>query len=175
MKTLKISLALILGFTLLFSSQAFAQPNKKVTPALAAFTNTDFMLKFHDLRIEAESAALGVIQNQNKFESGDYKRLRTSYDQTAQRANKMLNAIKVDFLDKKKLKMIAQYPEMYTEGLRFKLDDLSDFYANNFQQTLADAQVMDEDGSAILLLITELIGLTTVSYTHLTLPTTPYV
>ena len=160
MKTLKISLALILSIVLYSTTATFAQPNKKVSPALAAFTNTDFMLKFHDLRIEAESAALGVVQNQDRFDNGDFKRLRTSYDQTAQRANKMLEAIKVDFLDKKKLKMIAQYPEMYTEGLRFKLNDLSDFYANNFQQTLADAQVMEEDGSAILLLITELIGLT---------------
>ena len=160
MKTLKLFPALILGVILLVSTNSFAQPNKKVSPALAAFTNTDFMTKFHDLRIEAESAALGVIQNEDKFSRGDYKKLRTSYDQTTQRANNMLNAIKVDFLDKKKLKMIANYPEMYTEGLRFKLNDLSEFYANNFQQTLADAQVMDEDGSAILLLITELIGLT---------------
>ena len=160
MKTFKISLALILSIVLFSTNTAFAQPNKKVSPALAAFTNTDFMLKFHDLRIEAESAALGVVQNQDKFDRGDFKRLRTSYDQTAQRANKMLEAIKVDFLDKKKLKMIAEYPEMYTEGLRFKLNDLADFYANNFQQTLADAQVIEEDGAAILLLITELIGLT---------------
>lgn len=160
MKTLKFFPAIILGVFLLTSSNAFAQPNKKVSPALAAFTNTDFMMKFHDLRIEAESAALGVIQNQDKFAQRDYKKLRTSYDQTTQRANNMLNGIKVDFLDKKKLKMIANYPEMYTEGLRFKLNDLSEFYANNFQQTLADAQVMEEDGSAILLLITELIGLT---------------
>ena len=160
MKNLKVFTVVTLTIFLLISSNVFAQSNKKISPALAAFTNTEFMTKFHDLCAEAENSVLSIIQNQHKFSRGDYNKLKTSYGQTAKRANNMLNSIKVDFLDRKKLKMISNYPEMYTEGLQYKLNDLSDFYASNFQQTLADAQVLDEDGSAILLLITELIGLT---------------
>ena len=157
---MKKFIALVISIFLLMSFYANAQYNKKISPALANFNNTEFMLKFHDLGIEAESTVKGVIENQQKFNSKDLRNLRTAYDQSVQRANTLLSTIKQDFLDKKKLKMISEYPDMYTDGLRYKLDDLSDFYANNFQQTLADAGGMENDGSAILLLVTELIGLT---------------
>ena len=152
--------ALVISIFLLVSFSVNAQYNKKISPALANFNNTDFMLKFHDLGIEAESTVKGVIDNQQKFSPKDLRSLRTAYDQSVKRANTLLSTIKQDFLDKKKLKMISEYPDMYTDGLRYKLDDLSDFYAINFQQTLADAGGMENDGSAILLLVTELIGLT---------------
>ena len=147
-------------FLLLFSASILsAQPNKKVMPALAKFLNTEFMLKFRDLRIEAESAALGVQARKDELKSADLMRLRSAYDQTASRANNLLENIKQDFLNPKKLKSIAEFPEMYSDGLRYKLQELSDFYAANFQQVLADAQVKNVDGSAILLLVVELISL----------------
>jgi len=147
-------------FLLLFSASTLsAQPNKKVMPALSKFLNTEFMLKFRDLRIEAESAALGVQARKDELKSADLMRLRSAYDQTASRANNLLENIKQDFLNQKKLKSIAEFPEMYSDGLRYKLQELSDFYAANFQQVLADAQVKNVDGSAILLLVVELISL----------------
>lgn len=147
---------------LLFSTAAFAQPNKKVGPALTKFLNTEFMVKYRDLRIEAESAAIGAQSRKDQMKSSDVFRLRTAYDQTATRANQMLEGIKQDFLNGKKLKSIAEFPDMYSDGLRYKLQDLADFYAANFQQALADASVEKEqvDGSAVLLLVVELIGLT---------------
>ncbi len=141
---------------------AGAQPNKKVGPALTKFLNTEFMIKFRDLRIAAESAALSAQSNQGNIKQSDVFRLRSAYDQTASRANQLLSNIKQDFLNDKKLKSIAEFPEMYSDGLRYKLQELSDFYSANFQQVLADASVSQEDvdGSAVLLLVVELISLT---------------
>jgi|APTNR8051073442_1049403.scaffolds.fasta_scaffold00247_36 hypothetical protein len=146
-------------------SAAVAQPNKKVGPALTNFLNTEFMLKYRDLRITAESAALSVQSNQSAgLAQSDVFRLRSAYDQTATRANQLLENIKQDFLMPKKLKTIAEFPEMYSDGLRYKLQELADYYSANFQQALADAAVKADgeevDGSAVLLLVVELIGLT---------------
>jgi hypothetical protein len=148
---------------LLLTTSAVAQPNKKVGPALSKFLNTAFMMKYRDLRINAESAAIGAQSRKDELKSSDIFRMRTAYDQTATRANQILDGIKQDFLNPKKLKSIAQFPDMYSDGLQFKLQELADFYAANFQQALADAAATDKeqvDGSAMLLLVVELIGLT---------------
>jgi len=140
-----------------------AQPNKKVAPALSKFLNTEFMIKYRDLRIQAESAAISVQSQQDQMKPEDRARLRSAYDQTASRANQLLESIKLDLLNAKKLKTISDFPEMYSDGMRLKLTELSDFYAANFQQLLADISVdkkQEVDGSAILLLTIELIGLT---------------
>lgn len=156
----KLQPYLILGFLLLSGCLLFAQPNKKVSPALHKFLNTEFMLKFHDLRIEAESAVINV-QTAQQLQADERYRLRSAYDQTAQRANKIITTIKQDFMNRKKLKTISQFPEMYSDGLRYKLQELADFYATSFQQPLADATMaQQEDGAALFLLITELVGLT---------------
>jgi len=146
-------------------SAAVAQPNKKIGPALTNFLNTEFMLKYRDLRIMAESSVLSVQSNQGAgLVQADVYRLRSAYDQTATRANQLLDNIKQDFLLPKKLKTIAEFPEMYSDGLRYKLQELADYYSANFQQALADAAVKvdgeEVDGSAVLLLVVELIGLT---------------
>lgn len=148
-------IALLLCSTALLT----AQPNKKVGPALSKFLNTEFMTKFRDLRIEAESAAINVQSRKDELKPAELMRLRSGYDQTASRANGLLENIKQDFLNPKKLKSIAEFPDMYSDGLRYKLQELADFYTANFQQVLADAQVKNVDGSAILLLVVELISL----------------
>lgn len=154
------SYPLLLLLTLLvLSNGAFAQPNKKVAPALSKFLNTEFMLKYHDLRIEAESAVINV-QTNPQIQGSDLYRLRAAYDQTAQRANKIIESIKQDFMNRKKLKTVGDFPEMYSDGLRYKLQDLADFYAINFKQPVADLTQNQVDGSAIFLLVTEMIGLT---------------
>ncbi len=152
----------VLVFIALFLNVlAQAQPNKKVAPALSKFLNTEFMVKFHDLHIEAESQAIGAQARQEALSASDVYRLRAAYDQSAHRANQLLQSIKLDFLNQKKIKTITEFPDMYADGLRFKLQELADFYAANFQQALADASIGSEkDGAAMLLLVTELIGLT---------------
>ena len=157
MKTLKFYFAIVA--LACFSIGLNAQANGKVSPALTNFKETEFMKKFQDLRIEAESTVRTINERQDEFEPATLNKLRTYYDQTADRANNVMDGVKNDFLSKKKLKMIVEFPDMYSEGLQFKLNELSDFYSNNFQQTLADAQVIEEDGS-VLLLIVELVSLT---------------
>lgn len=154
--------AILLFCLLLAGFHAAAQPNKKVAPALYQFVNTEFMQKYRDLRIQAESDAIRVQSGLEQLKPTEQYRLRTAYDQTASRANQLLESIKQDFQNTKKLKSIAEFPEMYSDGLRYKLQELSDFYAANFQQALADASVKKEevDGSVTLILIVELIGLT---------------
>jgi hypothetical protein len=123
-------------FFLLATLTATAQPNKKVGPALTKFLNTEFMTKFRDLRITAESAALSVQSNQGGIQQSDMFRLRSAYDQTATRANQLLNNIKQDFLNPKKLSSIAEFPEMYSDGLGYKLQEIADYYSSHFQQAI---------------------------------------
>nr|MBX2872817.1 hypothetical protein [Saprospiraceae bacterium] len=87
------------------------------------------------------------------------KKVRIGYDQTAARFNQVLTNIKADFLNPKKLKFISKFPDDYLKGLELELYQLTDFYALNFQQPLADAQAEELDGGAIFLLLSELIGL----------------
>lgn len=154
--------AVILFCLLIACFSAVAQPNKTVAPALYKFLNTEFMQKYRDLRIQAESDAIRVQSGLEQLKPTEQFRLRTAYDQTASRANQLLESIKQDFQNQKKLKTIAEFPDMYSDGLRYKLQELADFYAANFQQALADASVKKEevDGSVTMLLIVELIGLT---------------
>ncbi len=156
---MKYAIFQVVTALLLTATALPAQPNKKVGPALSKFLNTEFMTKFRDLRIQAESQAISAQSRKDELKPADFMRLRSAYDQTASRANSLIENIKQDFLNQKKLKSIAQFPDMYSDGLRYKLQDLSDFYTANFQQVLADAEVKDVDGSAILLLVIELIGL----------------
>ncbi len=137
-----------------------AQPNKKLAPALGKFLNTEFMVKFHDLKLEAESAAMTVIAKEQKMKPDDVAKVRTAFNQTAQRANKILEGIKQDFLDPKKLKSIESMPDLYSDGLKLRLIELQEFYSMHFQQTLADATADQVDGGALLLIVTELINLT---------------
>ena len=146
--------------TLLLISGLSAQPNKKLAPALGKFLNTEFMVKFHDLKLEAESAATNVIAKEQKMKPDDVAKVRTAFNQTAQRANKILEGIKQDFLDPKKLKSIESMPDLYSDGLKLRLIELQEFYSMHFQQTLADATSDQVDGSALLLIVTELINLT---------------
>lgn len=150
----------ILIITAAFITGLSAQPNKKLAPALGKFLNTEFMVKFHDLKLEAESAAMTVIAKEQKMKPDDVARVRTAFNQTAQRANKILEGIKQDFLDPKKLKSIEGMPDLYSDGLKLRLIELQEFYSMHFQQTLADATADQVDGSALLLIVTELINLT---------------
>ena len=157
MKTLLLSILCCF----LLAAGAQAQPDKKTAPALHNFLNTEFMLKFRDLRIECESKVLQTQMASMQLDPQLVFRLRSAHDQTATRANQLLENIKQDFLNEKKLKSISDFPEMYSDGLRFKLQDISDYYNTNFMQALADASIPQEevDGGAILLLVVELVGL----------------
>jgi hypothetical protein len=155
MKTYIITTLLLLT-TLMLS----AQPNKKIAPALSNFLNTEFMLKFNDLKIDAESSAAGILAREAQIKPADMVRIRTAYNQTAQRANKMIEVIKQDFLDAKKLKSIDAMPDMYSDGLKLRLAELSEFYSSHYKQALMDATGEQLAGSPLLFLVSEMISLT---------------
>lgn len=148
-----------------FSIQA--QQNSKVTGALSGFMKTKFMMKFQDIKTEAEGLANAFKAEQNNYSPRDRTRVATAYDKTVRRFNAVLIDIKNDFLDKNKLKVISKYPEMYGDGLRADMRDLTDYYAQNFQQALADVTNNQVDGSPIVLLLIELVSLSSEGITGL--------
>jgi hypothetical protein len=145
----------ILIVSILLSNALVFSQDAAVGDAIQNFKNTEFMLKYMDLKREIELEAQDFIANQNKYSLKDRRRVQLSYDRTAARFNQVLVDIKQDFLDKEKIKMINKYPKMYSDGLSNKVNDLDKFYKENFQ--LVFTEVTEKNGFAILALIMELI------------------
>lgn len=138
---------------------AYAQ-KKKVDEALNQFLDTKFMKKYIEMRNEAERTVSDFKQKSSLYEPADVKSVEQGYAATQREFDKVLLDIKQDLTDRKKRKFIEEFPEMYANNMSSQLDDLNDFYAENFQQRLRDATGDEIDGSPLLLLITELIGAT---------------
>ncbi|HKK76698.1 MAG TPA: hypothetical protein VJ953_16595 [Saprospiraceae bacterium] len=161
----KLSFLLILSFFL--APSLIAQGNQnEVSEALAEFMQTEFMRKFNDLRVQAETEVNAFRANSAQYDPQQVARVRVAYDQTAQRFNGLLNKIKMDFLDRQKLKYITQYPETYSRGLELDIRELSDFYSQNLQQTLADVTNNQQDGSALLILLIDLVKFSSSAIQH---------
>ncbi|MFK7906530.1 MAG: hypothetical protein AB8B69_15475 [Chitinophagales bacterium] len=140
-------------------NSAYAQ-KKKVDEALNQFLDTDFMKKYIEMRNEAERTVIDFKQKADLYDPADVKTVEHGYDLTQREFDKVLYDIKKDLTDSKKRKFVQKFPEMYGNNMESKLDDLNDFYAENFQQPLRDVTGDEIDGSPLLLLITELIGAT---------------
>ncbi len=133
-------------------------PNAKmvgVGNAIQKFKATDFMVRFSDFKNQMETDVRDFIARQNAYSQKDVRRVQMSYDKTAAKFNQIMLEIKQDFGDKEKIKMINKFPDMYSNGLKGKIDGLEDFYKANFQQTLSE--VTESDGSALLLVLVDLI------------------
>ena len=144
----------------IFPAMAQTQAQEKVDEALRGFLQTPFMTRFQDMRSEAEATVRSFKQEQNRYRPQDVARVQVAYDQTARRFNMVLENIKSDFLNSEKMKFIAKFPETYSQGMELELYRLSDFYAQNFQQALSDVTGSSVDGSPLVLILAELIGLT---------------
>lgn len=146
----------LLVLMLITHFSVFSQPqNQDLNNAIQRFKNTEFMVKYMDLKGQIEDEAEDFIAHQNKYTTKDRRRVQLSYDKTAARFNQLMLDIKQDFLDKQKIKMINKYPQMYSDGLTNKINELDRFYKENFQLTYTE--VTTDNGSAILALIFELI------------------
>ena len=133
-------------------------PNAKsvaVGNAIQQFKTSDFMVRFSDFKNQMETDARDFFARQNAYSVKDVRRVQMAYDKTGAKFNQIMLEIKQDFMDKEKVKMINKFPDMYSNGLKGKIDGLEDFYKANFQQTLAD--VTEKDGSALLLVLMDLI------------------
>ena len=113
------------------------------------------MVRFSDFKNQMETDARDFFARQNAYSVKDVRRVQMAYDKTGAKFNQIMLEIKQDFMDKEKVKMINKFPDMYSNGLKGKIDGLEDFYKANFQQTLAD--VTEKDGSALLLVLMDLI------------------
>ncbi|MEK7254678.1 MAG: hypothetical protein AAB316_08040, partial [Bacteroidota bacterium] len=115
----------------------------KVDEALEGFKKTSFMVQFLDLRTQMETTARGFRKmleqdGEGRFKPQDAQRVITGYEQSASRANAILQGVVSDFLQQKKMRFIARFPETYAKGLELDLRNLSDFSVQNFHQPLAD-------------------------------------
>lgn len=157
MKTIFLSILA----SLMLPLSMFAQKGKGgADDAIKAFVGTEFMTKFKELRERSQNAVTNFKEVQHNYPAEDVARVRQSYDRTAEKFNQLLESIKGDFLDKKKMKYITEYPDSYSKGLELEMYKLSDFYSQNFQQTLAEVTGDQIHGMPMILLITEIIGLT---------------
>lgn len=157
MKKLLFTSLIMIGMSMLWPLQA--QQNKVEGP-LSSFVHTDFMLKFKDLKIEAEAAVRRFKLQTPELLPEDVQAVQTGYEQSAYRFNQLLYNIKDDFLNNKKRKYIAAFPDDYLRTLELELHQLSEFYAIHFLQPMSDATGEQVDGSPAILLIVELVGLT---------------
>ena len=94
--------------------------------------------RYFALRREAENGVAAFKLELNNYKPEDIQRVRAGYEKTADRFNQELENMKNDFLNKKKLKYIVEFPKDYARSLELNFKDLSDFYAQNFQQVLQD-------------------------------------
>lgn len=157
----------LVALPLLWVSSLSAQANNnEISTALSEFMQTEFMRKFSDLRVQAETEIAAFRASSAQYDPQQVARVRTAYDQTAQRFNGLLNKIKMDFLDRQKLKYITEYPETYSRGLELDIRELSDYYSQNLQQTLADVTNNQQDGSALLILLIDLVKFSSSAIQH---------
>ncbi|MEZ4887670.1 MAG: hypothetical protein R3E32_23250 [Chitinophagales bacterium] len=150
------SLFLVITFT---TTPTYAQ-KKKVDEALDQFLDTKFMKKYIEMRDEAERTVMEFKQKADLYNPADVKTVEQGYARTQREFDKVLYEIKKDLTDPKKRKFVEKFPEMYGNNMEVQLDNLNDFYAENFQQPLRDVTGDEIDGNPLLLLITELIGAT---------------
>ncbi len=163
---MKNFLCTALAATLLFAAQlAFGQQSRKVDAALDGFKNTPFMQQYLDLRTQMETAARSfkaTVNNggEHPVDPADVRLVMEGYEKSVARANAILRGIVTDFLDPKKMKFIAKLPDSYAKGLELDLRNLNDFQTQNFMQPLADVTADQVDGVPVLLLVIQLVSLT---------------
>ncbi len=127
----------------------------KVDKALHGFLETDFMRQYRDLKIEAESLAATFKALGMKLQPAEVARVRKAYTGVADEFNRFLVDIKRDFMDRKKLKMIRDNRDMYANSLQYKLRELQDMYAQDFE-----AVAVEVSGSDVYALpLTAILGL----------------
>lgn len=133
---------------------------KNVDKALYGFLQTDFMRRFRDLKFNAENEVGRFKSMSNQLEPEQVARVKSAYTKIAHQFNQELEAIKRDFLDRKKMKLIKNNKEMYTNSLRYRFQELQDDYSQNFLRILVETTGDDRYASATIAAIFGLIRLT---------------
>jgi hypothetical protein len=95
----------------------------------------------------------------NNYKPDQIQKVKTGYEKTADRFNQELENMKMDFVNKKKLKYIIEFPKDYARSLELNFRELAQYYAENFQQPLQDVRQSKEDGGIVIALFLELFKL----------------
>ncbi len=114
-----------------------ANSQKNLDKALHGFLNTEFMQKYKNLKIEAESLAATFKAQSARMAPGDVALVKNANTRIVDKFNRQLIEIKRDFLDKKKLKLIRKNKEMYSNSHQFNLRELQDAYSQDFERVVA--------------------------------------
>ena len=122
---------------------ATTRRTEKLDATLVGFLETGFMTKFKEIKLEAESLVSTFKAHQDEFSPTDVTKVQKSYTTIANQFNLQLRAIKLDFLNKKKLNLIRKYPDMYSGNLENALRDLKDEYSQTFERDVADVTGSD--------------------------------
>lgn len=137
-----------------------ARTHKKIDEGLQGFLETAFIQKFKELRLEMESLAASFKAYSENLRPEQVIKVKKAYFRVSDNCNKLLFDIKRDFLDRKKLKHIRQYPEMYSASLELRLRDLQEDYSQNFEKTIADITGTDSYSATPLMAIFGIIKFT---------------
>ncbi|MBK7870677.1 MAG: hypothetical protein IPJ74_08335 [Saprospiraceae bacterium] len=116
-----------------------ARSQKKIDKALQGFLETEFMQKYKEIKLEAETLVAAFKAHSQKLAPDDVREVKKAYAKIADKFNMFLVEIKYDFMDRKKLKTIHDQPDMYSNSLQYKLSELKDEYSQDFQVVVAEA------------------------------------
>ena len=120
-----------------------AMAHTKVDKALFAFLQTDFMKKYKDLQIEAESLAGAFKTSASQFTPDEVAKVKLAYTKISEEFNRFILDLKGDFMDSKKLRLIRSNSDMYTNSLQFKINELQRSYSENFERVVAEVTGSD--------------------------------
>jgi len=115
-----------------------ALSNNKLDKTLHGFLQTDFMIQYKELKMEAESIVSAFKAEAMKMKPSEVARVRKAYTVVADQFNMQLVELKRDFLDKKKMKLIRHDRDMYANSLQYKLRALKDVFSNDFEQVIVE-------------------------------------
>ena len=160
MKKEILATLLVLAVAVLLPLPGTAQRREKMDAALRSFTDTEFMKKFRDLKLEAENLVLTFKEQQSRYSAVEVNRVKAAYERTADKFNAQLTDMKADFMDDRKLRYIQDFPDDYVKGLSMDVNGLTSFYQSNLQSTVQDVTDAGIDGNSLLLLVAELAKLT---------------
>jgi hypothetical protein len=156
--TMRFTLSL-LTFCVTMCLSSTSVQSQATYDALNKFLNTDFFNSYNEIRLRAEESVkdFKLLQTIKKYSPEETKIVSDSYDASAQYFNSILHSIKDDLLDKKKRKFVIKYPDDYSKQLETDLNRAASYYANTYQQAVADLTEGEILGSALLLMLPQLI------------------
>jgi len=148
-----IIILLLIGFNNLM----FAQ---KTDAVLKTINSSEFFIEFAKLKNKAEESVIKLKTGNLDIDKTKLELLKNSYENSAERFNSITRNIAFDMLDKRKRKVIIDYPEIYARNLEAQLVSAEKYYTSNYVQHLLDVTNGQILGNPILEMLPQLIALT---------------